>query len=215
MNYAWHDFKGRAAFLLPVLQDSISPLLVAGRLHFNLMFLLTRPWTSEDRSSVIGRKWTCAVKWIWAVSGLELCGMFPLRWAHWNSMGTLVIRLSARWRCRVTTRLLFHSLFFFFYLTGNKFVFYKTRFLYRQFAAPSVARVVLSWTSTAQRRRLVKSNKQTKEFLSTARFEEKAETSTSVRLPGLVVPVRQMWPMKTSSVTTNENLLAHGCILPL
>lgn len=85
------------------------------------MFLLTRPWTSQDRSYVIGRKWTCAIKWISAVSEAELCRIFLLRGAHWNSMGTLVIRPGARWRRSVT--LLQFSIYF--YLTGNKFVFIK------------------------------------------------------------------------------------------
>lgn len=101
-------------------QESISSV-VGGRLHCRLMFLLTRPWTSQDRSYVIGRKWTCAIKWISAVSEAELCRIFLLRGAHWNSMGTLVIRLGARWRRSVT--LLQFSIYF--YLTGNKFVFIK------------------------------------------------------------------------------------------
>lgn len=95
--------------------------VVEGMLHCRLMFLLTRPWTSQDISYVIGRKWTCAIKCISAVSEAELCRIFLLRGTHWNSMGTLVIRVGARWRRSVT--LLQFSIYF--YLTGNKFVFIK------------------------------------------------------------------------------------------
>lgn len=123
MDLCWTLFQRQGCFSTGFAVESRRqsiPSVVGGRLHSKLMFLLTRPWTSQDRSSVIGRKWTCAVKWISAVSGLELCRIFPLRGAHWNSMGTLVIRPGARWRRSVTTRRFFH-LFFFIWLETSLF----------------------------------------------------------------------------------------------
>lgn len=104
--------------------ESVISCVVGGMLLCGLMYLLTRLWTSQDRSYVIGRKWICAIKWISAVSEAELFRIFLLRGTHWNSMGTLVIWLWARWRRSVT--LLLFSIYF--YLTGNKFCFHKIHF---------------------------------------------------------------------------------------
>lgn len=81
---------------------SVISSVVGVILYCPLMFILTRPWTSQHSSNVIGRKWICAIKWISAVSEVELCRIFLLRGTHWNSMGTLVIRLGALWQSSVT-----------------------------------------------------------------------------------------------------------------
>lgn len=95
--------------------------LLGGMPHCGLMSFLTRPWTSQDISYVIGRKWIGAIKWISAVSEAELFRIFLLRGTHWNSMETLVIWLWARRRRSVT--LLLFSIYFFIWLeTSSVFI---------------------------------------------------------------------------------------------
>lgn len=91
-------------------------------IHCRISFFLTRPWTSQERSYVIGheRKWMCAIKWILAVSEAELFRIFLLRGTHWNSMGTLVIWLWAQWRRSVM--LLLFSIFFIWLETSFVFI---------------------------------------------------------------------------------------------
>lgn len=156
------------------------------------MFLLTRPWTSQDRSSVIGRKWTCAVKWISAVSVLELCRIFPLRGAHWNSMGTLVIRPRARWRRSVTTPRFFPFIYLFFIWLETSL------FSWNVFSLSTICSVHSSLATTAQGRRLANSHNGRRGFLSAAAADLPRELQLlrgCGLLSGLVVSVRETWPI--------------------
>lgn len=172
-------------------------------LYCRLMFLLTRPWTAQDRSYVIGRKWICAIKWISAVSEAELCRIFLLRGTHWNSMGTLVIRLGARWRSSVT--LLQFSIYF--YLTKNKFCFYNMHFFIDS---------LQHWTKQAQRSHIRELDKDNV-IVNSHKDKEQTLNNTSVSaqtgLCQVSVSVSEIWPIKPQTTEKISTLTMNWSFL--